>query len=259
MIWLTRPLVETLRKGESIVSFDLGRTFTKASFSALEGVPVGEIRGDFIYAWDGKDLYKLAVFAKHFYRLRMLSGKPILEIDGLRMHLSKDFKDVFDYSAEVCRVLKIRPTDSVLDICTGLGYTAITASCRAKSVATIEKSRAVLSLAEWNPWSKELFSSPNICIIRGDAFDEVPKLKGKFTKIIHDPPRMSCAGNLYSAEFYRSLASVSLPGALLFHYFGSLGKRKRRISVEITKRLLTAGWKLVKFYPRLQGCTAKRV
>lgn len=259
MIWLSKEVVDALRKGPAEVSFDLGRTRRKASLRDLEGIPLGEIKENFLYAWDGKDLYTLAIFDKHLYRLRPMAGKPILEMDGLRMHLVKDFRDVFDYSNEIVRILRIGRGDTVLDTCTGLGYTAIAASRKAGKVITVENSRAVLTLAGWNPWSRELFSSPNISAINGDSFEEVPKIKEKFTKIIHDPPRLSRAGSLYSGEFYRRLASASKEGALLFHYFGSLGKGERRISTEVKRRLSGAGWEFLKFYPRLQGCTARKV
>jgi predicted methyltransferase len=258
IIYLDKEVVETLRKGPSTVSFDFGRTFRNASLSDLEGIPLEGIKGNFLYAWDGKELFKLAVFDEHLYRLRILSGKPILEIDGLRMNLVKDFKDVLDYSKEVCRLLQIGKGDTVLDTCTGLGYTAIAASRFAKKVVTIEKSRAALTLAEWNPWSMELFHSRNIRIITGDSYEEVPKLKEKFTKIIHDPPRFSRAGHLYSAEFYRRLATVSADGALLFHYFGSLSMGRRGISVEIRRRLSKSGWEVLETNGLLQGCLARK-
>ena len=260
MIYLSREVVDTLReKGTAKTSFDLGRNTHTASISDLEGIPLEEIKENFLYAWDGKDLYKLAIFDQHLYKLRMLGGKPILEIDGLRMHLVKGFVDVFDYSKKIMQLLRIGPGDNVLDTCTGLGYTAIAAAKHARKVATIESSRAVLKLAEWNPWSRELFHSKNIEIINGDSYEEVPKLKEKFNKIIHDPPRFSHAGHLYSAEFYCRLAAASRKDALLFHYFGSLGKKNRNISKEIGARLSESGWEIEKFHPLLQGCIARRV
>jgi len=260
MIYLSKEVVDTLRReGTSRVSFDFGRNTHKASLSDLEGIPLEEIKENFLYAWDGKELYKLAIFDKHLYKLRMLGGKPILEIDGLRMHLVKGFVDVFDYSKHIVHLLRIGPDDEVLDTCTGLGYTAIAAAKLARKVVTIESSRAVLKLAEWNPWSSELFKSKNIQIINGDSYEEVPKLKEKFSKIIHDPPRFSRAGQLYSEEFYRHLASASKKDALLFHYFGSLGKKNRNISKEVRVRLSESGWEIVKSYPSLQGCVARRL
>ncbi|MEW5996224.1 MAG: methyltransferase [Candidatus Micrarchaeota archaeon] len=246
-------------EGTATVSFDFGRTFRRASIRDLEGIPIDEIKGNFLYAWDGRDLYKLAIFDKHLYRLRLLAGKPVLEIDGLRMHLVKGFADVLDYSREIARLLRIGPRDTVLDTCTGLGYTAIAASKAAKKVVTIECSRAALKLAEWNPWSRELFHSRNIEIISGDAFEEVPRLEGEFTKIIHDPPRFSRAGELYSAEFYRRLASVSRKGALLFHYFGSPRAGSRDVSAEVKRRLRESGWETAEFHPAVQGCVARKL
>jgi uncharacterized protein len=214
-----------------------------------------------VYAWDGKELWKVAVFDDGLYRLRMMNGKPILEIDGLRMHLVKDFKDIFDYSKLVVKELRIRQSDVVLDTCMGLGYTAILASKKADRVTTVELSRAVIAMAKWNPWSRELFEKKRIEVVEEksclDYVKEAPD--GKFTKIIHDPPRFSKAGELYSGEFYRELRRICKEGALLFHYVGSLGRKKRDIAGEVAKRLEGCGWKVVKKNARLQGIIARAI
>lgn len=260
MIYLTKELVGKFQNGERKLSLDLGRSATMVT-NELEGVPLEEVKGDFVYAWDGKELWKVAVFDNGLYRLRMMKGKPILEIDGLRMHLVKEYDDVFDYSKLVVKELKLVQSDVVLDTCMGLGYTAIAASKKADKVVTIELSPAVLAMAKWNPWSRELFELKRIEVVEEEScFDYIKGAEeGKFTKVIHDPPRFSKAGELYSREFYRDLRRVCKKDAMLFHYVGSLGKKKRDIMVEVADRLEECGWKVLKKHARLQGIIAKAV
>jgi len=260
MIYLTKELVEKYQEGERDLSLDLGRNVTMVT-NELDEIPLEEVKGDFVYAWDGKELWKVAVFENGLYRLRMMRGKPILEIDGLRMHLVKDYKDIFDYSKLVVQKLKLKQSDVVLDTCMGLGYTAIAASKKADKVVTIELSPAVLAMAKWNPWSKELFELKRIEVVEEKScFDYIKAAPdATFTKIIHDPPRFSKAGELYSREFYRELRRVSKPNALLFHYVGSLGKKKRDIMNEVAGRLEESGWEVLKKDKKLQGIVAKSV
>ncbi|MBD3389958.1 SAM-dependent methyltransferase [Candidatus Micrarchaeota archaeon] len=260
MIYLTRELVEKYKKGERRLSLDLGKSITIIT-NELEGVPLEEIKGEFVYAWDGKELWKVAVFDNGLYRLRMMKGKPILEIDGLRMHLLKDFEDVLEYSEQVAKKLKIGNQDIVLDTCMGLGYTAIAAAKKARKVVTVELSPAVIAMAKWNPWSQKLFESQNIKIVEEESCSEYIGVleKGEFTKIIHDPPRFSKAGELYSGEFYRNLRKVCKKGGLLFHYVGGFGKEKRDIGREVAFRLEKSGWKVTRRDNRLQGLIAEAV
>ncbi len=260
MIYLTKEVVEEYRKGKRRLSLDLGMHVGEIT-KELDGVPLEGVKGDFIYAWDGKELWKLAVFDEHLYRLRMMNGKPILEIDGIRMHLVKEFRDVFDYSREVVSRLKIKQDDIVLDTCMGLGYTAIEAGKNADRVTTVELSRAVIALAKWNPWSRELFEKRRMRIEEGKScFDFVKECKdSSFSVIIHDPPRFSIAGELYSREFYQELNRIGRKNARLYHYVGSFGKGKRDIMQEVEGRLGEAGWKVVKRNNKVQGLFAVKL
>ena len=198
--------------------------------------------------------YKLALFDRHFYKLRLYNRVPILEIDGFRMQLVKDFKSPLDYSKEIASRLKIGKNDIVLDTCMGLGYTAIAAAKYAQRVITCEMSTAVLQLAKWNPLSSDLLSA-NIETKQGDTASLINGFKEKtFDIIIHDPPRFSHAPQLYSSQFYQELFRVCKKGARLFHYVGGVGKeRGRNIENEVAKRLETTGFRNIKFEPRLQG------
>ncbi|NYZ77452.1 SAM-dependent methyltransferase, partial [Candidatus Micrarchaeota archaeon] len=176
--------------------------------------------GNFIYAKKGGEMFRLALFDRNYYKLRMFNGVPILEIDGVRMHLVRDFDTPLDYSAEVVRMLGIKQGDAVLDTCMGLGYTAMEASKKGGQVVTFEISDAVYTLATWNPWSENLFSE-KIGIRRADVSNEIKNLEnGSFSAIIHDPPRVSKAPQLYSLQFYRELYRAAGRGARIFHYVG---------------------------------------
>ncbi len=220
--------------------------------------------GNFIYAEVGSDSMKLGLFDGHYYKLKIYKKVPILEVDGVRMHLIKDFDSPLDYSREVVKELNIpsKGEHSILDTCMGLGYTAIAAAKKkyVKSVITCEISEAVISLAQWNPLGESLFKDNKIVIMRGSAAELITTFSAStFSFIIHDPPRFSHAPELYSTEFYKELFRVCKKGARIFHYVGSVGKKKgRNIEKEVEARLLEVGFKSIKYSKRLQGLFASK-
>jgi predicted methyltransferase len=157
-----------------------------------------------------------------------------------------------------------RGESTVLDTCMGLGYTAIAASKSpgVKSVVTCEVSGAVISLARWNPFSAALWDKDGRITVLQGSVSELVKAFGdsSFSFVIHDPPRISHAPELYSSEFYCELFRVCKKGARIFHYVGSVGKgRGRRIDREVGKRLYGAGFSAIKYSGRLQGVFAARM
>jgi len=219
--------------------------------------------GNFLYADTGKGEMRLDMFCGHYYKLKPYNGVPVLEVDGLRMQLVRDFKSPLDYSKEVVKGLNIPKAGSftVLDTCMGLGYTAIAAAQvpSVKLVVTCEVSEAVLSLAQWNPLSEPLFKKGgNILVMKGSSAELVSGFEdGMFSFVIHDPPRISHAPELYSLEFYRGLFRACRAGARIFHYFGSVGKgRGRQIDKEVGKRMQEAGFSGIRYVSRLQGLYA---
>ncbi len=218
------------------------------------------IEGEELCLLEGKNKFKPAFFTDHYYSLKLFNGIPILEIDGIRMHLVRDFSTPLEYSEEVVKKLKIRREDVVLDSCGGLGYTAIASSKHANKIISCEIKKEILELAGYSPFSEEYFKSKNIEIRNVDVFLEIRKFEdGKFDKIIHDPPRFSHAPELYSSEFYSELFRVLRKGGILFHYVGSLGKgRGRKIEKEVEHRLEAIGFSNFKYDGRLQGIFAKK-
>lgn len=230
--------------------------------------------GNFIYAETAAEGQKapatvrLDLFDRHYYKLKPYNGVPVLEVDGLRMQLVKDFKTPLDYADQVVRGLHMhaRPGSKgaiVLDTCMGLGYTAIAAAKNpeVKSVVTCEVSSAVVALAKWNPFSDALWEKGGKIIVMEGSIAELIKQfdGGMFSFIIHDPPRFSHAPELYSASFYGELYRVCARGAHIFHYVGSVGKGKgRHIDREVTERLVAAGFRSLSYSARLQGIFASK-
>jgi predicted methyltransferase len=193
-----------------------------------------------------------------FYKLVPTSTWPTLEISGIHMHRIKDVDPKTDTELKIKSLGKIY--GKVLDVCTGLGYTAILAA-RKKSVekvVTIEKDENVIKIARQNKFSRELFENPKIELIIGDAF-EVVKIfeKESFDFIIHDPPRFSLATELYSQEFYSQLFRVLKKGGKMFHYTGEPGKLSGKNFIQgIIRRLLLAGFRKIVKVEKVKGLVA---
>ena len=183
-----------------------------------------------------------------FYRLVKTETWPYLEISGIRMHRA----DTVDPKTDA--ILKIRALGNiygtVLDSCTGLGYTAILAARNknVRNVITIEKDENVIFIAKQNPYSRELFENEKIELIIGDTFCEAKKFKdGYFNFIIHDPPRISIAPELYSLEFYKELFRILKRNGKILHYVGRPGIRQGKRYVKgIIKRLRLAGFSRIR-------------
>lgn len=221
--------------------------------------------GSFLYAEKDGVVMRLDMFAGHYYKLRPYNGAVILEIDGLRMQLVRDFETPMDYSKEVVKGLGIPQKGSftVLDTCMGLGYTAIAAAEKESvgMVVTCEVSEAVITLAQWNPFSEPLFrKGGKIVLMKGSALELAKGFESSmFSFVIHDPPRFSHAPELYSSGFYAELYRICRKGARVFHYVGAVGKGKgRSIDAEVSKRLSEAGFRRIRLSARLQGLFAEK-
>ncbi len=190
-----------------------------------------------------------------FYRL--VDGT--IEIDGVRMHQTARKTPVQD-SQDKVRALGVTAGSRVLDVCTGLGYSAIASSRRGAKVTTLEVDGNVLELAKTNKDSAELFSSPNIAIKIGDAFESIDGFgDGSFDFVLHDPPRFSFAGELYSLAFYRKLFRVLRRGGKMFHYTGNPGaKSGKKMTKGFKQRLVEAGFVGVQWQEDLQGFLCRK-
>ena len=190
------------------------------------------------------------------FRLFPTAEAPALLISGFTMHR---FKDISPRRAALEMVRAAAPIRGrVLDTATGLGYTAIAAAQTAAAVITIELDPGSLEMARANPWSQELFHHPVISRITGDSSEEIAKFPDEyFSIIIHDPPSMSLAGDLYAEAFYRQTWRVLGSNGRMFHYLGdpnsALGGR---VTKGVVKRLQSAGFRRIIPKPIAYGVLA---
>lgn len=190
------------------------------------------------------------------YSLYPTVGAPSMLVSGIPMHRIKDTEPHQD---TLEKVRTIKPlVGQVLDTATGLGYTAIQAARAADHVTTIELDPAALQVGRHNPWSQELFDNPKITQLIGDSFELVAEMDAsRFTRVIHDPPAFSLAGDLYSGEFYKELHRVMRNQSRLFHYVGDPeSKSGRSITAGVIRRLEQAGFRQVRRAPRAFGVVA---
>ncbi|MEK6924044.1 MAG: methyltransferase domain-containing protein [Candidatus Micrarchaeota archaeon] len=192
--------------------------------------------------------------ARHaFYKL----VEGTIELDGVRMHQTKRLSPC-EAARLMVSQLQLRRGERVLDVCTGLGYTALEEARLGAVVTTVEVDGEVLSLAKQNNASKALFNNPAIKIIEGDAVEVVAlRSNVSFDAVMLDPPRFSLAGELYSLAFYRSLYRALRPGGRLFHYTGKPGEKSGKdYRKGIKQRLLEAGFTRVEWVDGALGFKA---
>ncbi|OIO22081.1 hypothetical protein COV61_02370 [Candidatus Micrarchaeota archaeon CG11_big_fil_rev_8_21_14_0_20_47_5] len=184
-------------------------------------------------------------FAGHLYKLERMEewNCNTFTIDGVRMHACKGKSPLTDAKMKI-DALKVGKRMKVLDICTGLGYTAIEARKRGAKVISIEKDENVLELMKHNEASEGLFGG-EIEIVMGDAFEKVLEFEAdSFERIMLDPPTFKFAPLLYSGEFYRRLFRVLKKGGILLHYTGGVGGKYRGKDIQkgVMNRLREAGF-----------------
>jgi len=185
-------------------------------------------------------------------------GAPTLLVAGVQMHRTVASDPLADARAKIETIAPIR--GDVLDTATGLGYTAIEAARTANRVVTIELDPAVAEIAQLNPWSHPLFADPKIEWRTGDSFREVRYFPDRsFTRVIHDPPVIALAGDLYSGEFYRELHRLLVERGRLFHYIGNPATQSgARVTRGVVRRLREAGFSRVTAAPAAFGIVAVR-
>lgn len=181
-----------------------------------------------------KDINSISFFDGHFYKLVPTCGYPTLQIDGIQMHRVKEITPEKDAELKV-KKLRVKKGDRVLDICTGLGYTAIFLVQSGALVTTIESDENVIRIAKLNPHSKPLFEMEEhgeIELIFGDACKKVKNfVDNSFDCVLHDPPRYGLAEKLYSEKFYSELYRILKPNGKLFHYVGTPGSKYRKVNL----------------------------
>lgn len=207
--------------------------------------------------------YPIVIFSEKTGWVRTLKptkGAPTSNVSGFIMHRIKNTAPLKDTYQKLSK-LKIKKNSIVLDTCLGLGYTAIEAAKVAKKVITVEIDEAALKIAKLNPYSQDLFQMKNIEIIIDDIQKVIQKFKNEtFTHIIHDPPNMRLAGELYSKSLYQEFYNKLKFRGRLFHYIGNPEKRQgSRITKGVIRRLKEVGFKKVERLPQAFGILAYKL
>ncbi len=255
----TRPLQAAYQSGQTMIetSADLGMSSVSVTLSA-EGVrfPTGECvdwasvekicKSEVAcYSVSKEGVEAIQTFSpetNRLYSLMPTQGAPSILIAGFVMHR---FKDVDPWQHAERMVAAMAPMSGrVLDTTTGLGYTAMLAARTAEHVITIEVDANVQEIARQNPWSRDLFTNPRITQVMGDASEVMPTFdEESFNRILHDPPALKLAGELYGGAFYRELYRVLRRGGRLFHYIGDpASKSGSTVTHGVVRRLQEAGF-----------------
>jgi hypothetical protein len=194
-----------------------------------------------------------------FYKLSKTDDWPCLEFSGIRMHCTK--MGVKKSTHQM--ISQLRPLQGIcLDTCAGLGYTTIEMAKQGatEKVYCFEIDKNVIEIAKQNSFSKGLFENKKIELRNEDVIEGLKEFPDKFfDRILHDPPRISIAGDLYSREFYRELFRVLKPEGILFHHTGMPFQKSGTDFIKSTmKRLEEIGFKKILRRENAQGVLATK-
>jgi uncharacterized protein len=271
----TRPIIRARQAGESAAqaSLDLGLTTVDVRLEPdrvvfpngqwLSWESIDQVSGNkgtcFVVEDNGVErIQRFSEFLNRFYSLMPTDRAPTLLVSGISMHRIQGITPDQDTLKKVRTIAPL--AGRVLDTATGLGYTAIEAARTAGQVVTVELDPAVLEVARLNPWSRPLFDNPKIEQIVGDTFEVVQTFDDEsFSRIIHDPPVFSLAGELYGGECYQQLYRVLKRGGRMFHYIGDLDSRSgRNVARGVVRRLQEAGFSRIVRQPAAFGVVAHK-
>lgn len=239
------------------LSLDLGRTHTtvgvdadgvrlptgaRLSWLALEHVREQE-NACFAVTADGLEpIRAFSEGSQRLFQLMPTSQAPALLIAGFTMHR---FRDTSPTAGAALMVRALSPVRGrLLDTATGLGYAAIEAAKYAQQVVTVELEPMARLMARANPWSDELFDNPKIDTRMGDSAELIRTLEtGSFSAVLHDPPAVNLAGELYAEAFYAEVWRVLGRGGRFFHYIGDPNSASgARTTKGVVRRLQSAGF-----------------
>ena len=269
---LKSDTAKQILSGKTRVSLDLGLTHTiieqkndKISFPDGQSISKKDLtkiseKDNVVFFISEEQVFMVAVSDGNYYKLVPTDGAPTLEIDGIRMHQTKDVTPDVDTAAKLNALGKV--SGSVLDTCIGLGYTAIEAHRRgAIEVITVDLKPAVLKICAMNPWSQDLFKKDGIHPVTANSYNFVDSLPDNyFNSIIHDPPRHNQAGLLYSKTFYQKIYRIMKRTGKLFHYVGEPRSRYRGVNLMrgVQNRLREVGFHSLKIHRDVRGITCAK-
>jgi len=241
------------------LTLDFGLTKVKVLRSAAEAIVEKKFKLDLsrklkpgrCYLLKEEGLVPVAFFdeeKQRYYKLIPTRDWPSFTLGSVPMHSITRISPKEDTMRKI-NVLK--PYGIVLDTCMGLGYTAICAAEQSRKVFTFERDENVLLLAQLNPFSRKLFSSPRIERHQEDIYQAIPAMEAeKFDCIVHDPPTFKIAPELFSREFYLHCLKVLKPGGRFYHYLPRYKVRRGYdFPARIKDKCRQAGFTVLSFLP----------
>ena len=196
-----------------------------------------------IYYWTGEAFEPVSRFGGSLIKLVPTQwGPPTFEIDGIKMLPTAKGSPYADAERKVALVQPRGKT--ILDTCGGLGYFA--AWCvqgQAREILSYEKNPDVIWLRGLNPWSPQ--GGAGLRLVQADVTEQIASQASESVDaVLHDPPRIGIAGELYSQVFYDHLARVLRRRGKLFHYTGAPNRLTsgRDVPNEVATRLRRAGF-----------------
>ena len=263
----TADAIATAKK-EVMVSLHLGQTRTMVTIHKhivdINGQKIPQdlfknLKEHFLYALEDNQVKRIAFFAEDtqiYYKLVPTNDWPTFTLSSTPMHRSTHISPKEDTKRKIKLISPV--AGNVLDTCCGSGYTAIMAAKYADDVHTFEKDDHVLRLAEYNPYSQEVFTNKKIHLHEQDITEGITQFKNSsFDRIIHDPPTFKRAPELYHPLFYEELYRVMRPNAILYHYAPLPDKTKgKQFYLSILKKLKKVGFKNVQYYEQASGIQA---
>ena len=238
---------------EKQVEFD---TCNKLNKNQLQHISEKATR---VFVLENSELRVLEYREDGYYKLVPTEHAPTVEIDGIKMHRSEGINPFEDAKLKVSQVVK--EGDRVLDTCGGLGYTAIwEVRLGAREVVSVERNKFIQKLRSENPWSQEI-GNRRIHLVSSDISDYIREFPAEcFDSVIHDPPRLSLAGELYGKAFYQELYRILVKGGRIFHYTGTphVIRRGGAFLSNVVQRLKSVGFKIVQPRRDLLGVRAMK-
>ena len=237
------------------MSFESG---VRVSWAVLEHIASDDSGCYEVHGEDKVRIQQMSDWSGRLASLYPTTGPPALLLSGTLMHRIKGIDPGQDTQRKLRPLGRLTGT-RVLDTATGLGYTAIAASRAGAQVVTVEWDPAVIDIGQRNPWSADLFASDRIVRHQGDIAEVIKGFDAAaFDRILHDPPALELAGDLYGGAFYQQLHRVLARKGRLFHYIGNLTSPSgARVSRGVARRLDEAGFQDIRLQPDAFGISAR--
>ncbi len=254
-----------LSEGSINLSLDLGLSETEVIIKnnlahiGKNKVPLQEfkkVKPEACYIIEDNEVKKLAFFSDKtnlYYKMIPTRDWPTFALSSTPMHQHHKLSPKQDTELKIEGISPIK--GRVLDTCCGFGYTAILCSREAEEVYTFERDKNVLRLAEFNPYSSELFSNKKIKVKNEDISSSISKFKSEFfDRVIHDPPTVKLSPSMYSPRFHRALFRVMKKGGILYHYCPRPGKMKgKEFHLKLISNLRRAGFSKIEYKEASSG------